>query len=66
MAYVRLPKLILFIVYTSFSAFLFLKVFDTSSLVIDEEFHLRQGLHYCNGEFKIVRFSGFDVSVFSA
>lgn len=54
MAYVRLPKVTLFIVYISFSAVLFLKVFDTSNLVIDEEFHLRQGLHYCNGDFKVV------------
>lgn len=56
MAYVRLPKVTLFIVYTSFSVFLFLKVFDASNLVIDEEFHLRQGLHYCNGDFKVVRY----------
>ncbi|KAJ6633375.1 putative Dol-P-Glc:Glc(2)Man(9)GlcNAc(2)-PP-Dol alpha-1,2-glucosyltransferase [Pseudolycoriella hygida] len=53
MANSRLPKLTLFIVYTLFSVFIFFKVFDTSNLVIDEEFHLRQGLHYCNGDFRI-------------
>lgn len=54
MAYVRRPKFALFIVYVSLSVLLFLNVFDSSPLVIDEEFHLRQGLHYCNGDFTIV------------
>ncbi|XP_037037118.1 putative Dol-P-Glc:Glc(2)Man(9)GlcNAc(2)-PP-Dol alpha-1,2-glucosyltransferase isoform X1 [Bradysia coprophila] len=51
--YDKLPKLTLFIVYTAFSVFLFCKVFATSNLVIDEEFHLRQGLNYCNGDFTV-------------
>lgn len=34
---------------------LFNRVYRTSKQVIDEEFHLRQGLHYCRGNFTIVR-----------
>lgn len=33
---------------------IFNRVYRTSKQVIDEEFHLRQGLHYCRGNFTIV------------
>lgn len=33
---------------------IFNRVYKTSKQVIDEEFHLRQGLHYCRGNFTIV------------
>lgn len=33
---------------------IFNRVYKASKQVIDEEFHLRQGLHYCRGNFTIV------------
>lgn len=41
-------------IYLIVSIPLFYVVFNASELVIDEEFHLRQGLHYCNGSFDVV------------
>lgn len=46
-----LKKVLLYGVYGIASFYVFLKVYETSLLVIDEEFHLRQGMHYCNGDF---------------
>lgn len=46
-----LKKAMLFGVYGIVSFYVFLKVYETSLMVIDEEFHLRQGIHYCNGDF---------------
>lgn len=46
-----LKKVLLYGVYGIVSFYVFLKVYETSLLVIDEEFHLRQGMHYCNGDF---------------
>lgn len=42
------------VIYSVLSFLVFNKVYATSKLVIDEEFHLRQGLHFCNGRFDIV------------
>uniref|UniRef100_A0A336LNB5 Dol-P-Glc:Glc(2)Man(9)GlcNAc(2)-PP-Dol alpha-1,2-glucosyltransferase n=1 Tax=Culicoides sonorensis TaxID=179676 RepID=A0A336LNB5_CULSO len=39
--------------FTSISFVIFNWVYKTSKLVIDEEFHLKQGLHYCNGRYYI-------------
>ena len=33
---------------------LFNEIYATSKNVIDEEFHIRQGLHYCEGNFTVV------------
>lgn len=44
------------ILYIFISIPLFLLVFKSSNLVVDEEFHLRQGRHYCEGNFHIVSF----------
>lgn len=41
------------IVYLLISVPIFLLVFESSDLVVDEEFHLRQGKHYCHGNFHI-------------
>lgn len=41
-------------VFAVVSFVVFNKVYATSRLVIDEEFHLRQGLHFCKGRFDIV------------
>ncbi|XP_059614401.1 putative Dol-P-Glc:Glc(2)Man(9)GlcNAc(2)-PP-Dol alpha-1,2-glucosyltransferase [Phlebotomus argentipes] len=40
-------------IYAAISLWLFHRVYDTTQLVIDEEFHLRQGIHYCNGNFSV-------------
>lgn len=42
--------------YVLVSVPLFHKVYNASQLVIDEEFHLRQGAHYCNGSFEVVSY----------
>lgn len=47
--YVVLPLLFL-----AYSVPLFLRVYATTEMVIDEEFHLRQGLHFCNKRFDVV------------
>lgn len=52
-------KIFLFILYVGISFPIFNKVHQTSKLVIDEEFHLRQGEHYCKGEFEIVNWIFF-------
>lgn len=41
-------------IYLIVSIPIFFIVFNASQNVIDEEFHLRQGKHYCNGSFEIV------------
>lgn len=40
--------------FTTISFLVFNQVYKTSKLVIDEEFHLRQGLHFCEGRYHIV------------
>ncbi|XP_037934963.1 putative Dol-P-Glc:Glc(2)Man(9)GlcNAc(2)-PP-Dol alpha-1,2-glucosyltransferase [Teleopsis dalmanni] len=45
--------LLLPILYVAYSLPLFLRVYATTHSVIDEEFHLRQGLHFCNKRFDI-------------
>lgn len=42
------------IFYFAISLPIFNQVYETSKQVIDEEFHLRQGLHYCDGNFTVV------------
>lgn len=44
-------------IYMIVSIPIFHLVYHASNLVIDEEFHLRQGSHYCNGSFDVVRFT---------
>uniref|UniRef100_A0A7G3AAW1 Dol-P-Glc:Glc(2)Man(9)GlcNAc(2)-PP-Dol alpha-1,2-glucosyltransferase n=1 Tax=Lutzomyia longipalpis TaxID=7200 RepID=A0A7G3AAW1_LUTLO len=40
-------------IYFLASLWLFNRVYSTTKLVVDEEFHLRQGLHYCHGNFSV-------------
>lgn len=47
--------MIVFAVYVAISSQLFPLVYEASKEVIDEQFHLRQGIHYCNGNFDVVR-----------
>ncbi|XP_055305543.1 putative Dol-P-Glc:Glc(2)Man(9)GlcNAc(2)-PP-Dol alpha-1,2-glucosyltransferase [Sitodiplosis mosellana] len=47
------PLYIILVVYIAISFPIFYIVFNASQLVIDEEFHLRQGRHYCLGNFHI-------------
>ena len=42
------------LLFLAYSLPLFLRVFATTQMVIDEEFHLRQGLHFCNKRFEVV------------
>ncbi|XP_031626049.1 putative Dol-P-Glc:Glc(2)Man(9)GlcNAc(2)-PP-Dol alpha-1,2-glucosyltransferase [Contarinia nasturtii] len=63
------PLYFILALYTSFSLPIFYLVFNASELVVDEEFHLRQGRHYCLGNFdiwdqKITTFPG--LYIFSA
>lgn len=44
------------LIYTIISLLIFEKVYETSNLVIDELFHIEQGLHYCHGMYKEVNF----------
>lgn len=44
------------IIYVFISIPIFNLVFESSNLVVDEEFHLRQGQHYCKGHFHVVSF----------
>ncbi|XP_035782819.1 putative Dol-P-Glc:Glc(2)Man(9)GlcNAc(2)-PP-Dol alpha-1,2-glucosyltransferase [Anopheles albimanus] len=61
-----LSKLVPFLLLCGFaivSLLVFNEVYNTTQLVIDEEFHLRQGDHYCRGRFqkwdpKITTFPG--------
>lgn len=41
-------------IYLAISIPIFVQVYHASELVIDEEFHLRQGRYYCQGDFLIV------------
>lgn len=45
--------------YLALSLFLFNKVYETSDEVIDELFHLKQGLEYCHENFSAVNQSLF-------
>ncbi|XP_065091253.1 putative Dol-P-Glc:Glc(2)Man(9)GlcNAc(2)-PP-Dol alpha-1,2-glucosyltransferase [Ochlerotatus camptorhynchus] len=40
-------------VYSIVSLVLFHLIYRTSKVVVDEEFHLRQGEHYCHGRFEV-------------
>lgn len=40
---------------------LFFRVYNASQLVIDEEFHLKQGRSYCLGRFDVVSYIFFYV-----
>lgn len=48
------PLYVTLVIYLSISFPLFYLVFNSSQTVVDEEFHLRQGRHYCMGNFHIV------------
>lgn len=50
-------KFIAIAIYLIVSVPLFHQVYQIAQLIIDEEFHLRQGEHYCHGRFEIVSFS---------
>lgn len=54
-----LAKYPLLAVYLALSLFLFNKVYETSDEVIDELFHLKQGLEYCHENFSAVNYSLF-------
>lgn len=41
-------------IYLTLTIPMFYQVYEASQLVIDEEFHLRQGRHYCDGNFSVV------------
>ncbi|XP_065359549.1 putative Dol-P-Glc:Glc(2)Man(9)GlcNAc(2)-PP-Dol alpha-1,2-glucosyltransferase [Calliphora vicina] len=41
------------LLFLAYSLPLFLRVYATTQMVIDEEFHLRQGLHFCNKRFEV-------------
>lgn len=45
---------VILVIYITVSIPLFIQVYKASELVIDEEFHLRQGRYYCEGNFSIV------------
>lgn len=46
-------------IYAIISLLIFEQVYETSKEVIDELFHIEQGLHYCYGMFMEVIFSAF-------
>uniref|UniRef100_A0AAG5CW63 Dol-P-Glc:Glc(2)Man(9)GlcNAc(2)-PP-Dol alpha-1,2-glucosyltransferase n=1 Tax=Anopheles atroparvus TaxID=41427 RepID=A0AAG5CW63_ANOAO len=51
-----LAKVVPFVLLSGYSLvswLLFNRVYETTKLVIDEEFHLRQGNHYCEGRFQV-------------
>ncbi|CRK89688.1 CLUMA_CG003403, isoform A [Clunio marinus] len=59
----RFLKYLFISIYSIISIIIFQKVFETSGEVIDELFHIRQGLKYCQGNFsewdsKITTFPG--------
>lgn len=45
------PKYLFIGIYFITSIQLFCRVYNASEVVIDEEFHLRQGRSYCSGRF---------------
>jgi hypothetical protein len=49
-------KLILIAIYVGISILLFNRVYATSKEVIDELFHLGQGMEYCRGNYSAVSF----------
>uniref|UniRef100_A0A182P720 Dol-P-Glc:Glc(2)Man(9)GlcNAc(2)-PP-Dol alpha-1,2-glucosyltransferase n=1 Tax=Anopheles epiroticus TaxID=199890 RepID=A0A182P720_9DIPT len=49
----KIIPLVCLLGYTTVSFVVFNKVYETSPQVIDEEFHLRQGDHYCHGRFQV-------------
>lgn len=59
------PIYIILIIYVSISIPLFLLVFNASKLVVDEEFHLKQGQHYCMGNFHVVSFLLYSINCIS-
>lgn len=50
----KIGQILMLVVYCAISVPVFNKIYNTSSMVIDEEFHLRQGKHYCVGNFSVV------------
>lgn len=48
--------LVTFLVYGIISKLVFDNIYNTSKVVIDEAFHLPQGLQYCNFNFSTVIF----------
>jgi hypothetical protein len=50
----KLLKLLLVAIYTAISLVIFNRVYETSKEVIDELFHVGQGLKYCHGNFSEV------------
>uniref|UniRef100_A0A1A9WE02 Dol-P-Glc:Glc(2)Man(9)GlcNAc(2)-PP-Dol alpha-1,2-glucosyltransferase n=1 Tax=Glossina brevipalpis TaxID=37001 RepID=A0A1A9WE02_9MUSC len=46
-------SLILSLLFLIYSLPLFVRVYATTQMVIDEEFHLKQGLHFCNKRFDV-------------
>lgn len=50
----KLLKVLLVTIYSAVSFVIFNRVYDTSKEVIDELFHIGQGLKYCNGKFSEV------------
>lgn len=57
---------LLVLLFVAYSLPLFLRVFTTTQMVIDEEFHLRQGLYYCQKQFNKVsaKFLKFSVHIY--
>lgn len=45
---------VILVIYSIVSTAVFYLVYNASQLVIDEEFHLRQGREYCDFNFHIV------------
>lgn len=43
------------LIYSIVSLIIFDKVYETSKLVIDELFHIEQGLNYCHGMYAEVK-----------
>lgn len=52
----RILKYVFITIYSVVSIILFDEVYETSSEVIDELFHVGQGLQYCQGNFSAVSF----------
>lgn len=49
-------KVLLVTIYTAISFVIFNRVYEKSKVVIDELFHLGQGMQYCHGNFSAVNF----------
>lgn len=43
------------LIYTIISLLIFERVYETSNLVIDELFHIEQGLNFCHGSYLEVK-----------